>query len=293
MPFSVMNKNITNALSFDVEDYFQVSAFEKSIGRNDWESLEHRVEANTERLLSILSERGVKATFFVLGWVAERYPRVVRQMIAEGHELASHGYGHQRVRDLSAEQFRQDLVRAKGILEDVGGREILGYRAPSYSIGKENLWALEVLAETGHSYSSSIYPVRHDHYGFPEAPRFAFRDEQTGLIEIPITTVKLLFRSRPAGGGGFFRFYPYALTRWMIERVNESDAQSTVFYLHPWELDAGQPRQTNISLKTRFRHYLNLDKTEGRLKRLLTDFSWGRVDDVFLRDNQIPVVRLS
>ncbi len=285
--------NITNALSFDVEDYFQVSAFEKMIDRNDWESLEHRVEANTERLLSILSDSGVKATFFVLGWVAERYPRVVRQMIAEGHELASHGYGHQRVRDLSAEQFRQDLVRAKGILEDVGGREILGYRAPSYSIGKENLWALEVLAETGHSYSSSIYPVRHDHYGFPEAPRFAFRDEQTGLIEIPITTVKLLFRSRPAGGGGFFRFYPYALTRWMIERVNESDAQSTVFYLHPWELDAGQPRQTNISLKTRFRHYLNLDKTEGRLKRLLTDFSWGRVDDVFLRDNQIPVVRLS
>jgi polysaccharide deacetylase family protein (PEP-CTERM system associated) len=285
--------SITNAISIDVEDYFQVSAFENTINRGDWGSLEHRVEKNMRLILDLLNEKQVKGTFFVLGWIAERYPDIVKSIISGGHELASHGYGHQRVRDLTPEQFRDDVSRAKSILEDISGLQIKGYRAPSYSIGKENIWALDVLAQTGHIYSSSIYPIQHDHYGFPEAPRFIFRDKRTGLIEIPITTVKVLNRLRPAGGGGFFRFYPYKATRWLIQQVNQIDMQSAVFYMHPWEIDPGQPRQKNISLKTRFRHYLNLDKTEGRFTRLLEDFSWGRMDDVFLGGADIPDYPLS
>ncbi len=285
--------SITNAISIDVEDYFQVSAFENTINREDWGSLEHRVEKNMRLILDLLNEKQVKGTFFVLGWIAERYPDIVKSIISGGHELASHGYGHQRVRDLTPEQFRDDVSRAKSILEDISGLQIKGYRAPSYSIGKENIWALDVLAQTGHIYSSSIYPIQHDHYGFPEAPRFIFRDKRTGLIEIPITTVKVLNRLRPAGGGGFFRFYPYKATRWLIQQVNQIDMQSAVFYMHPWEIDPGQPRQKNISLKTRFRHYLNLDKTEGRFTRLLEDFSWGRMDDVFLGGVDIPDYLLS
>ena len=284
---------ITNAISVDVEDYFQVSAFEHNIDRNNWDSLEHRVARNMDRLFDIFSDSNVKVTFFILGWVAERYPDIVKKIIENGHELASHGYGHQRVSDLTREQFLEDLILSKKILEDISGCQVKGYRAPSYSIGEKNIWALEVLAETGHIYSSSIYPIQHDHYGYPEAPRFAFRDEKTGLIEIPITTMKLFSRLFPAGGGGFFRFYPYPVSRWAIKRVNETDKESTVFYLHPWEIDPGQPRQKNISRKTNFRHYLNLDKTELRLRQLLTDFKWGRVDDVFINNQQIPDYRLS
>lgn len=283
----------TNAFTIDVEDYFQVSAFEHAIDRNNWANLEHRVSSNIDKSLQILSDQNVKATFFTLGWVAERYPQIVTKIVDNGHELASHGYGHQRISDLSRSEFKTDLVKAKNILEDISGQPIIGYRAPSYSIGQKNIWALAVLAETGHQYSSSIYPIMHDHYGYPEAPRFKFRDEKTGLIEIPITTVKILNRLYPAGGGGFFRFYPYALSKWMINRVNKMDKQSTVFYLHPWELDPRQPRQQNISTKTKFRHYLNLHKTEGRLKRLLQDFSWGRMDEVFINNQDIPTHQLS
>ncbi len=285
--------NLTNAISIDVEDYFQVSAFEHRIDRADWDALEHRVERNTAKLRDIFDHFGVKSTFFVLGWVAERYPGIVRRIVDDGHEIASHGYGHQRVTDLTPKIFREDIDRAKKALEDIGGHEVKGYRAPSYSIGRDNIWALDVVAETGHRYSSSIYPVRHDHYGFPEAPRFAFRDAKSGIIEIPITTVRVLNRARPAGGGGFFRFYPYPISKRLIDMVNRQDGRPVVFYLHPWELDPEQPRQTGISAKTRFRHYLNLNKTEKRLIRLISDFKWDRVDRVFLEDLEIPEVELA
>ncbi|MCP3928863.1 MAG: DUF3473 domain-containing protein [Bacteroidetes bacterium] len=284
---------IKNALTIDVEDYFQVSAFEHHIDRNGWDSIEHRVEKNMDHMFEIFSQANVKATFFILGWVAERYPNIVNKILTNGHELASHGYGHQRVTDLTEKQFLEDVTRAKHLLEDMSGTMVKGYRAPSYSIGKSNIWALEVLANAGHSYSSSIYPIKHDHYGYPEAPRFAFMDEKTGLIEIPITTLKLFSRTFPAGGGGFFRFYPYQLSRWIIHRVNKVDTQPTVFYIHPWEIDPKQPRQQGISKKTNFRHYLNLDKTEFRLKRLLSDFNWGRMDDVFVNGKQLENYPLS
>jgi polysaccharide deacetylase family protein (PEP-CTERM system associated) len=282
-----------NAISVDVEDYFQVSAFEHVIARKDWDTLDHRISANMDTILALFSSANVKATFFVLGWIAERYPAIVENIVKNGHELASHGYGHQRVTDLTKDQFIEDITRARAILEDISGQAIKGYRAPSYSINETNLWALQALKDTGHEYSSSIYPVKHDHYGLPSAPRFVFRDTQSGLIEIPITTIKVLNRCYPAGGGGFFRFYPYGLSRWAIEQVNRKDRQSALFYLHPWEIDPLQPRQQNITLKTRFRHYLNLHKTESRLLRLMQDFEWGRMDEVFIVDRDIPVYSLS
>ena len=284
---------VTNAISIDVEDYFQVSAFENSIDRKNWDSLEHRVSKNMDKVFEVLSDTHVQATFFILGWVAERYPEMVKKITKNGHEIASHGYGHQRVSDLTRKEFKEDVTRAKGILEDISGIQIQGYRAPSYSIGKNNIWALEVLADTGHQYSSSIYPIKHDHYGYPEAPRFVFKDENTGLIEIPITTMKLFSRLYPAGGGGFFRFYPYSFSKWAINRVNQVYKQPSVFYFHPWELDPDQPRQVNISRKSKFRHYLNLNKTEPRLRQLLTDFKWGKVYDVFIEGKQLSTYPLS
>ncbi len=285
--------SLVNAMSVDVEDYFQVSAFEKSISRRDWDSMEHRIVRNMEKVLLIFSEGNIKATFFMLSWIAERYPSIVSEIIDQGHELASHGHWHARVTDLTRESFRQDIIRAKSTLEDISGYAVRGYRAPSFSIGKSNIWALDILVNAGYDYSSSIYPVKHDHYGFPDAPRFVFRDTKTGLIEIPITTIKIMGRTMPAGGGGFFRFYPYPVSRRIINRVNSVDGQPTVFYFHPWELDPKQPRQSNINLKTRFRHYLNLDKTETRLKRLVNDFEWGRMDNVFVNDRKIPEYSLS
>ena len=279
--------NTINAISVDVEDYFQVSAFENTIDRNGWDALEHRVANNVDRILKLFSQSNVKATFFVLGWVAERYPLIVEKIVKDNHELASHGYGHQRVSDLTRDEFINDISRAKKILEGIGGQPIRGYRAPSYSINQNNIWAFQALKDTGHEYSSSIYPIQHDHYGFPSAPRFVFRDIKSGLVEIPITTIKLADKSFPAGGGGFFRFYPYSLSRWAINRVNQRDQQSAIFYFHPWEIDPEQPKQTNIPLKARFRHYLNLDKTESRLQRLLGDFQWGRMDEVFIDNSEI------
>ena len=270
-----------NALTIDVEDYFQVSAMAPYIRRDAWDSIECRVERNVDRILALLERRGVRATFFTLGWIAERHPAMVRRIVAGGHELASHGYGHERASDLSRERFTDDVRRAKAVLEDLAGTAVLGYRAPSFSIGPANAWAFDVLAATGHRYSSSVYPVKHDHYGWPEAPRFA-HPVREGLIEIPPTTLRLLNRNLPSSGGGFFRLLPYAVSRWMIRSVHAAERRPAIFYFHPWEIDAEQPRVPGIDAKTRLRHYLNLQHTEARLDRLLTDFRWGRMDEVFL-----------
>ena len=275
---------ITNALTIDVEDYFQVSAMAPYIRRSQWDTIECRVERNVDRILALLARHDTRATFFTLGWVAQRYPQLVRNIVAQGHELASHGYGHERASDLSRDAFTQDIVRARRLLEDVGGVAVQGYRAPSFSIGEGNLWAFDCLQQAGYRYSSSIYPIKHDHYGMPDAPRFAhaIRD---GLIEIPITTVRLGQRNLPSSGGGWFRLFPYALSRWMIGRVNREDKAAAIFYFHPWEIDDGQPRVAGINLKTRFRHYVNIGRTEQRLNQLLGDFAWGRMDDIFLRQH--------
>ncbi|MGG7054706.1 XrtA system polysaccharide deacetylase [Nitrosomonas sp. ANs5] len=275
---------IRNALTIDVEDYFQVSAFSPYIPRSEWEVLPCRVERNVDRILALLDENGIKATFFTLGWIAERYPAMVRQLVANGHELASHGYAHHRVTEMNPVQFRDDIIRSKQLLEDIGGLPIAGYRAPSFSIGSRNLWALDCLEEAGYRYSSSIYPVRHDHYGMPEAPRFAFHPNPSGkLLELPVTTVRMFGRNLPSGGGGYFRLWPYAVSRWFLQRVNTVDRQPVIFYFHPWEIDPDQPRQQAINFKTRFRHYLNLGRMEKRLAALTRHFRWGRMDQVFLK----------
>jgi polysaccharide deacetylase family protein (PEP-CTERM system associated) len=282
---------ITNALTIDVEDYFQVSAFAPYIRRDEWDARECRVERNVGRILDLLAEHEVKATFFTLGWIAERYPQLVRRIVDEGHELASHGYGHERASDLTEAAFTADITRAKGLLEDLSGRPVLGYRAPSFSIGTHNLWAFDALARTGHRYSSSIYPIKHDHYGMPDSPRFAYRvgSVGSGLLEVPVTTLRLLNRNLPSSGGGYFRLLPYALSRWMIGTVNRDDRQAAIFYFHPWEIDADQPRVAGIDAKTRFRHYVNIPRMEGRLRQLLGDFRWGRMDQIFLDRAQAPV----
>jgi polysaccharide deacetylase family protein (PEP-CTERM system associated) len=271
---------LTNALTVDVEDYFQVSALAPHFDRGTWDAQPCRVERNVQRLLALFGETGARATFFTLGWIAERYPQLVRDIVAGGHELASHGYGHQRASEQSREVFADDVRRAKALLEDLGGKPVQGYRAPSFSIGMGNLWAFDVLLEAGYRYSSSVYPVQHDHYGMPDAPRFPY-ESRPGLLEIPITTTRLLGRNLPAGGGGYFRLAPYEVSRWALRRVNELDRRPAIFYFHPWEIDPDQPRVHEASLKTRFRHYVNLHKTESRLGQLLRDFRWGRVDEVF------------
>lgn len=272
---------IANAMSVDVEDYFQVSAFEGHVPRVEWPFWPARVERNLERTLALFEKHQVKATFFTLGWVAERWPQIPRAIVEAGHELASHGFAHDRVTQLDPYQFRADVERTKKLLEDQSGQSVRGYRAPSYSIGANNLWALKVLAETGHDYSSSIYPVHHDQYGMPEAPRFAFRVRGVGLLEVPPTTWRGLRRAWPCAGGGFFRLYPYRLSRWLLNRVNTVERQPGVFYFHPWELDPDQPRPAGLPPRTRFRHYLNLHRMEPRLEQLLDDFQWQRMDQVF------------
>ena len=272
---------LTNALTIDVEDYFQVSAFAPYIRRNEWDTRECRVERNVDRILALLAERDCKATFFTLGWVAERYPQLVRRIVDGGHELASHGYGHQRATDLDRSAFAQDITRAKKLLEDIAGAPVQGYRAPSFSIGSGNLWAFDSLAQAGYQYSSSIYPIKHDHYGMPDSPRFAYR-LACGLLEIPVTTLRMMSRNLPSSGGGYFRLLPYSLSRWMIRRINQVDRESAIFYFHPWEIDVDQPRVQGIDLKTRFRHYVNIPRMESRLQSLLADFRWGRMDQIFL-----------
>ena len=272
---------IVNALTVDVEDYFQVSAFEPHIARSDWDTLPCRVEANVDRILGLLDDHGAHATFFTLGWVAERYPALVRRVADAGHEVASHGSAHRRAHEQPRDEFEDDIARAKALLEDVTGMPVQGYRAPSFSVGPSNAWAFDCIASAGYRYSSSVYPIRHDHYGAPQSPRFP-HEVTPGLIELPVATVRMLNSNWPAGGGGYFRLLPYEVSRWSIARINSVDRQPAMFYFHPWELDPGQPRVAGVSAKTRFRHYLNLGRTEARLTRLLRDFRWDRVDRVFL-----------
>nr|WP_309370653.1 XrtA system polysaccharide deacetylase [Nitrosomonas sp.] len=274
---------IKNAMTIDVEDYFQVSAFEDHIPKSSWNTIPCRIERNMERILDLLDEKQTKATFFTLGWIAERYPQMIRRMVDDGHELASHGWGHARVTDLTPAEFKVDIIRSKTILEDIGGQTVQGYRAPSFSINNQNLWALDCLAEAGYRYSSSIYPVQHDHYGMPDAPRFAyFPRGDNGVLELPVTTVRLWGRNLPAGGGGYFRLWPYTVSKWFIQRLNGVESHAAIFYFHPWEIDVNQPRQKGISFKTRFRHYLNLHRMEKRLRALIRDFQWDRMDRIFL-----------
>lgn len=278
-----MEQPVRNAMTIDVEDYFQVSAFAPHISRDSWPERECRVEANIDRILGILEAGRAHGTFFTLGWIAERYPAMVRRIVDAGHELASHGYGHLRASDQTRAQFMDDISRSKQILEDIGGQAVQGYRAPSFSIGPGNLWALDALQEAGYRYSSSIYPIAHDHYGMPDAPRFAFHPNgANGLLEVPITTVRIGQRNLPAGGGGYFRLLPYALSRRLMRRVNREDGQPAIFYCHPWELDPGQPRLPGVGLKTRFRHYVNLGRMEARVRALTRDFAWDRMDRIFL-----------
>ncbi len=277
------NGGPVNAMSVDVEDYFQVSAFDSTTSRGDWDSYPCRVERNVDVILGLFAEQETKATFFTLGWVAERYPQLLHRIVEGGHEVASHGYNHIRVGTQTPEEFRDDVRRTKALLEDVSGTPVRGYRAASFSIDKRTPWAFEILAEEGHDYSSSVYPIRHDLYGMPDAPRFAFRPEGgKGLLEIPVTTVAVMGQNIPCGGGGYFRLLPYSVSRWAMKQVNASDKQSCIFYFHPWEVDPDQPRQDGLPFKSRFRHYTNLTRMQGKLRRVLSEFAWDRMDRVFL-----------
>jgi polysaccharide deacetylase family protein (PEP-CTERM system associated) len=269
-----------NALSVDIEDWFQVGAFEKTIRREDWDGLECRVEANTDAVIALFAEADVKATFFTLGWVAHRYPALMRRIVDAGHEVASHGWDHVRVFTMTPDEFAADLDRTRKILEDTSGTAVTGYRAPSFSIDRRTPWAHPILAEAGYSYSSSVAPVVHDHYGWPEAPRFAFRPVTgSGLLELPVTTAKFAGRTLAAGGGGFFRLLPYGFSRWAFAQVNDA-GQPGIFYFHPWEIDPAQPRVAGAPLRSKVRHYTNLDVMAAKLKRIMGAFEWGRVDAV-------------
>ena len=272
---------VVNALTVDVEDYFQVQALAGTVPRAAWEDMPRRVEANTERLLAAFDRAGVHASFFVLGWVAERHKELVRRIVAGGHELASHGYGHERVDALGPAAFRADIRRTRGLLEDLGGVAVAGYRAPTFSLNATTPWAFAILAEEGYRYSSSVYPVQHDLYGMPDAPRFPYRPDGGALWEIPMTTLRALGRNLPCSGGGWFRALPYPAFRLALRRFNQAHAAPGVFYTHPWEIDPAQPRLAVRNRLSRFRHYLNLSRTAGRLERLLGDFAWDRMDRVF------------
>lgn len=268
-----------NALSVDVEDWFQVGAFERTLKRADWDGLTHRVEGNTDAVLDLFAQADVKATFFTLGWVAERYPALMRRIAEAGHEVASHGYDHARVFTFTPEEFRADLRKARAILEDASGQAVTGYRAPSFSIDPRTPWAHPILAEEGYRYSSSVAPIRHDHYGWPDSPRFAWKPvEGSPLVELPVTTAKWGKRTLAAGGGGFFRLLPYGFSRWAIRQVNEQAGRPAIIYFHPWEIDPDQPRVAEAPLRSRLRHYSNLSVMADKLRRLTRDFGWTRVD---------------
>ncbi len=280
-----MAADLINGLSVDVEDWFQVGAFERVIARSAWDGLDLRVERNCDAILQMFADAGVKGTFFTLGWVAQRCPGMMRRIAGEGHEIASHGWDHARVFTFDRAGFAADLVRARDVLQDITGARVTGYRAPSFSIDARTPWAHEVLAEQGYRYSSSVAPIVHDHYGWREAPRFAFRPVAGAeLIEIPVTTAEVAGRRMAAGGGGFFRLLPYALSHWAVTRVNKRDARPALTYFHPWEIDPEQPRVTDASLKSKIRHYSRLGAMQGKLARLLHDFSWGRMDALAARE---------
>jgi polysaccharide deacetylase family protein (PEP-CTERM system associated) len=270
---------IVNGLSVDVEDWFQVGAFESVIERDDWNSLADRVERNVHAILDMFDEAQVKATFFALGWVAQRHGGLMHEIVVRGHELASHGWDHGRVFRMERKAFAEDIARARKVLEDAAGVRVVGYRAPSFSIDRRTPWAFMELAEQGYAYSSSVAPIGHDHYGWPDAPRFAFRPlPWSELVELPVTTAMFAGKRLAAGGGGFFRVIPYAFTRWAIRQVNGREGRPAIFYFHPWEIDPGQPRVAGAPLKSRLRHYANLEKMAGKLRQLVHEFAWGRMD---------------
>jgi polysaccharide deacetylase family protein (PEP-CTERM system associated) len=268
--------DVVNVMTVDVEDYYHVSAFDDVVPRSDWGSMESRVDQNTRRLLDLFDEFSVKATFFVLGWIGEREPALVAEIDRRGHEVASHGYGHRLVYQQSKAAFREDVRKARQILQQASGQAVVGYRAPSYSITNESRWALDVLTEEGYRYDSSIFPIHHDRYGVPGAPRHrhVIPCEAGAIVELPPATANVAGVNLPAAGGGYFRLLPYAWTEWAIRRINGRERQPAVFYIHPWELDPEQPRLPARGLN-RFRHYRNLDKTEMRLRRLLGRVRFG------------------
>lgn len=273
---------VLNALTVDVEDYFHVQALERVVTRDSWDEREARVERNTDEALAIFAEADRKATFFMLGWVARRHPGLVRRIAAAGHEVASHGAEHVRVDRHTPASFAADIATTKRLLEDIAGMPVRGYRAPSFSIGRGQFWAYDVLAAEGYAYSSSVYPVRRDNYGIPEAPCTPFRPANAPtIVELTLPTLNAGGRNLPAGGGGFFRLLPYAASRWSIARLNAVEGRPCIFYFHPWELDPGQPRVSGLSAKSRFRHYLNLERMAPRLRRLVRDFAWDRLDRVY------------
>jgi len=273
----MMNQSVTNYLTVDVEDYFQVAAFENVISPESWGRYECRVVANTQAVLRLFSAHKVHATFFIVGWIAERYPDLVREIARHGHEIGCHSYRHQKIYNLTPEEFREDTRKAKDILEQITGCPVYGYRAPSYSITEKSLWALDILAELGFTYDSSIFPVHHDNYGIPDAPRYPYRLKKYEMMEYPLTTLRLFGQNLPIAGGGYFRFFPYWFTRKALMRINHSERQPFIFYFHPWEIDPEQPRVQGAGAKSRFRHYLNLDKTMNRLEHLLNDFCFQPV----------------
>jgi polysaccharide deacetylase family protein (PEP-CTERM system associated) len=276
---------IVNALSVDVEDYYQVGAFAKRISREDWDRYPSRVEANTSAMLDLFEDAKVHATFFVLGWIAERYPSLVRTIVARGHEVASHGYSHTNVTEQSPAAFRADVRRTRGLLEDIGGTAVRGYRAANFSIGRQTAWAFTVLAEEGYAYSSSVYPMWHDQNAIQLRRRDPFVPQEANqFLEIPLATVSLLGLNLPCSGGGYFRLLPYPVSRWALQRINHLEKRPFIFYMHPWEIDPGQPRVAGAPLKSRLRHYTNLARVEQRLRLLLKEFRWDRVDKVFVSD---------
>jgi len=283
-------KSTANALTVDVEDYFHVSAFASSISPASWPSRESRVVGNTEKLLAIFEQLDVRGTFFVLGWVAERYPRLVREIAARGHEIACHGYSHRLVFEQSPEEFREETFRAKSLLEDITGSAVVGYRAASYSIVRESLWALDIMVELGFAYDSSIFPVRHDRYGIPDAERVPHRIATPGgnsIVEWPLATAKFFGFSLPVAGGGYFRLLPYWLSRWGLASINRKEMRPFIFYLHPWEIDPAQPRVA-ASWLSQFRHYTNIDKCEERLRSLLSEFKFGSAREGLVQLGLLP-----
>ncbi len=270
---------LINGLSVDVEDWFQVGAFENVIERDDWNGIRTRVESNVDAILDLFAQAQVSATFFTLGWVAKRHPAMIRRIADAGHEIASHGYDHARVFTFDRKTFAEDIRKARDILEDCSGRQVNGYRAPSFSIDQRTPWAFMELAEQGYVYSSSVAPVAHDHYGWPDAPRFAFKPlPWSDLIELPVTTAILGGKRVAAGGGGFFRVLPYGFSRWAIRQVNRREGRPAIFYFHPWEIDPDQPRVPNAPIRSRLRHYTGLEKMAGKLTDLVNEFRWGRLD---------------
>lgn len=271
-------------MTVDVEDYFQVSAFEPYISRDSWKNYTGRVEANTERILELFEQHDVRATFFTLGWVAEHYPDLVKLIVAQGHDLASHGWDHRRVTTLTRDEFSADVAKSKKVLEDVSATEVIGYRAPSYSFTLKNDWAHDVLLEQGYRYSSSIAPIKHDLYGIPSAPRFSYPCANDRILELPITTARIMNKNYPCGGGGWFRLYPYAVSKWAINRVNIKDNKAAIFYFHPWEIDPDQPRIKGLKPTARFRHYQNLTRMERKITQLLGDYKWRTIPEVYAAD---------